>query len=153
MIIYFSDDATIHSCLGLASVATVVGAWGSRPWHLASPTQGKNKILDHLSVHALPGGTQAQSKSNLQQWLDNVIMMITTTNTLVYTSNGVRQWGLYHRMLLNDYNNVASVLSTALQTWGSDCRNNGLSCGTLYCITGAGTGNMTIAQHVWGPFI
>lgn len=41
MIIYFSDVVTIHNCLGLPTVATVVGAWGSHPWHLTSPTQGK----------------------------------------------------------------------------------------------------------------
>ena len=101
----------------------------------------------------LPIPTAAQSKINLQQWLDNVIIRLTSQDTLVYTSTGSRQWGLYHRILLNDFSNVTSVLSNALQAWGSDCRNNGWSCGMLFYITVAGTGSMMIAHQVWGPFI
>ena len=47
---HFTDETTIHNCLGLRSVATVAGAWDPHPWYPTSPVQGKKeKILDHFS--------------------------------------------------------------------------------------------------------
>ena len=62
-------------------------------------------------MHALPGGTAVQSKQNSQQWLDNIVIRITSQDALVYTGNGIRQWGLYHRIVLDKFNNITSVLS------------------------------------------
>ena len=45
ILIYFADPTLVHNCLGLASVATVAGAWGARPWHLTSPMQGKKEKI------------------------------------------------------------------------------------------------------------
>lgn len=120
-----------------------------------APSKVKKKRLQitcYLCIHALPGATANQSKLNLQQWLDNTIVRMSSHDPLVYTSTGMRQWGLYHELLLSEFINITSVLSSALNVWGTNCVGRGWSCGQLYYLVGTGTGRMTISQQMWGPF-
>ena len=50
LIIIYDTDANIHNCLGLPTVGTVAGAWGSQPWHIASP-KNMFRSLVYLCVH------------------------------------------------------------------------------------------------------
>ena len=77
-----------------------------------------------MCVYALPGVTPAASKINFMRWLDVVVQGLTKHNTLV-TYGGVRQYGFFHQILMNEFVNISSVLSQAFAVWGQDCAVNG----------------------------
>ena len=70
IIIYFADDANIHNCLGLASLATVNTT--NYGYTISPPNQGLNP---------------AQSRINFQTWLDGTITAMSSRNTLVIGVN------------------------------------------------------------------
>ena len=61
-----------------------------------------------MCVYALPGATPAASKINFMQWLDAVVQGLTKHNTLV-TYGGVRQYGFFHQILMNEFVNITSA--------------------------------------------
>ena len=74
IIVVFSDAAQIHQVLSLPSVANV------------RPT-------------LQPGPTAAQSKVNLNHWLDDLVVVNAKgDHSLVYTTGGVKEDGFYQKL-------------------------------------------------------
>ena len=86
-----------------------------------------------MCVYALSGATPAASKLNFMQWLDGVVQGLCKNNTLV-TYEGLRQYGFFHQIMMNEFVTITSILSQAFKVWGQDCATNGHSCGVCYYV-------------------
>jgi len=147
---YFADDANIHSCLGLASLATVNAT--NYGYTISPPNQGTKQIVISLVIH-VTGLNPAQSRINFQNWLDNIIAAMSSKNPLVLGPNNTREPGLYHHLLGHEFDQITSLLTQATLQWGNDCQINNFTCGHLYYIRPGGPGSLTVTCQVWGPFL
>ena len=143
----------VHNCLGLAGRGTVRGTnYGFTI--TPPPPQGTKKYLItcYFVCTVFPGANAAHSRQLFQQWMDNVVAMMTTTNTLVHTVTGQKEWGLFHNIRGEEFDQLTGLLSQVMVQWGSECTIHNHTCGRLYYVRGIGTGSLTITQHVFGPF-
>ena len=106
-----------------------------------------------MCLHVLSGATPAASLNNFSEWLDAVIQGMTKHNTLVFRGP-TRQIGFYHKIMMNEFLEITSVLSQAFRQWGRGCVAAGHSCGACYYVGGAGVGSSVMSfQAEWGPFL
>ena len=98
------------------------------------------------------GGTAAQSVVSLKQWIEAIICGMSTNNPIVTGPDG-REPGLYHHILLGDFQQITSLLSQATRQWSSDCVANNCTCGHVFFVTGSRQGMLTMSYQVIGPFV
>ena len=84
--------------------------------------------------------------------MDLIIQTITSANPLVTTANGIREPGMYHRLIQPEFNILTSLLQVIFLRWGTDCTLNNLSMGRIYYVTGHGRGKLTMTNHIIPPF-
>ena len=99
----------------------------------------------------LLGATATQSKENLLEWLDTIVLSVATTEVLVYDHRRQRLEGEYCGLRSNEVNTIISRISGLLE-WAAECVQHQWSCGTLLVASMGGHGNLTTNPLLIGPF-
>ena len=108
---------------------------------------------DLLLTNCLLSGANAdQSVAALTQWLDGQAAALGIGHCLLFDVNGRRVPGLYHRMTTAEESRFRSFLGAKLTQWGAEASVNGMSCGWLVEVAGAGVGKLLMTVHHLGPF-
>ena len=128
IIIIYNDDVQIHQVLQLPSIASI-----------------------HPPL--TPGVNAAQSKSNLDHWMDDLVTLHAKgDHCLVHTCSGTKQCGMYQQLGQEEQQHVSSRLS-ALRQLMTECHNQGISAGRYFVVCPAGRGKLTILHMEVGPFL
>ena len=104
-------------------------------------------------MYYVTGGTAAQSAANLKQWFETIVCSMSTNNPIVTGPVGTREPGLFHHLLIGDFQQITGLISQATRQWTSDGVANNCTCGRLYYVAGNRQGMLTMTYQILGPFV
>ena len=101
---------------------------------------------------SISGATHAQSRQNLCQWMDNLVVSYSHADCLYIDASSNRVHGAYHKLQQQEHSKVEGKLSQFV-TWAAECEAAGYSAGRYLSIEGAGRGACEFVTRKFGPFV
>ena len=104
----------------------------------------------------MSGGTSAQSRANLAQWLDDVAVSLGLQYSLVYDEDSHRVPGLFQHLAPEDAAKFKRVIQNKTRGWQQNSITAGLSCRSFVEAgggQGSGKGTLFLSPFELGPFL